>query len=304
MSVTKEQKDTVLHFLNGFQCDEYEVAALAVESKKMTFRTKLRSSHVLGILHYFWELIEKEPHHVYIRPDTTSVILVDDLSLNDARRLWKDGLQPSVLVETSPDNYQAWVRVATEPISQNLATAIGKVLAEKYDGDRGSSDYRHLGRFPTFPNMKIIYQDKRTGEYPISKLIHSEYRVVSKPEEILSEAEKILTEVNNDTPNDVPEIFKQLSGKFKLRPGLDAGVYADLLYQVKLIELDNPDMSSVDFFVAIKLIERGFSYSDIYEALECKSSELKERKKGHIKDYLKRTIKKAAETVFNKVIKN
>jgi len=53
---------------------------------------------------------------VTLQTRPSSFILVDDLSLENARKMWSNGYQCCVLLQTSPKNYQAWVKVAPSPI--------------------------------------------------------------------------------------------------------------------------------------------------------------------------------------------
>src|SRR5580693_6077548 len=48
--------------------------------------------------------------HIYIRPaGTHSLSLVDDLSADAIEQMKAEGFEPSVVVETSPNNFQAWL---------------------------------------------------------------------------------------------------------------------------------------------------------------------------------------------------
>jgi hypothetical protein len=72
------------------------------------------------------------------------LILVDDLSRAEIDRLRADGLAPALVVETSPANYQAWIRVASGELPKELATAVSRELAVRYGGDKGSIGGEHL----------------------------------------------------------------------------------------------------------------------------------------------------------------
>ncbi len=82
---------------------------------------------------------------IFIRPEgSMGLVLVDDLDEGALGRMASDGLAPAVVVETSPRNHQAWVRVSPTPIEPTLATMTARLLAERYDGDPASADWRHL----------------------------------------------------------------------------------------------------------------------------------------------------------------
>src|SRR5688572_18574856 len=47
---------------------------------------------------------------IYIRPTgSRGLILIDDLSVMAVKRLTDEGLEPSLVVETSPQNFQVWL---------------------------------------------------------------------------------------------------------------------------------------------------------------------------------------------------
>ena len=48
--------------------------------------------------------------HIYIRPaGTHSLSLIDDLTAEVIERMKVEGFEPAVVVETSPNNFQAWL---------------------------------------------------------------------------------------------------------------------------------------------------------------------------------------------------
>lgn len=97
---------------------------------------------------------------VYIRPaeqERHGLVLVDDLSEFDLDDMKAEGREPALVVETSPKNYQAWVKVA-DAAGGELRGQIARTLASEYDADPASADSRHYGRLAGFTNRK----DKHT----------------------------------------------------------------------------------------------------------------------------------------------
>src|SRR5207248_5467419 len=77
--------------------------------------------------------------HIYIRPEgSVGLIMMDDLDTAAIVRLKQDGLTPALVVETSPGNYQAWLRVSQQPIAPEQATMVARILVERYGGDPAS----------------------------------------------------------------------------------------------------------------------------------------------------------------------
>lgn len=63
-----------------------------------------------------------------------------------------DGLAPAALIETSPANYQAWIKLSEKPISAELRKALAQKLARQYGGDPAIADAQHYGRLAGFTN--------------------------------------------------------------------------------------------------------------------------------------------------------
>ena len=95
------------------------------------------------------------------------------------------GFDPAVIVETSPGNYQAWLK-HPERLGKEVGTAAARALAEKFGGDRGAADWRHFGRLAGFTNRKAKYLDASTGLYPFVRLIEAGGEVYPEAERFLA----------------------------------------------------------------------------------------------------------------------
>lgn len=81
---------------------------------------------------------------VYIRPaeqERHGLVLVDDLSEFDLDDMKAEGREPALVVETSPKNYQAWVKVADAAggelrgqIARTLASETARLLHQRLCG--------------------------------------------------------------------------------------------------------------------------------------------------------------------------
>ncbi|MBL4729718.1 MAG: hypothetical protein JKY40_10515 [Gammaproteobacteria bacterium] len=73
---------------------------------------------------------------IYIRPKgSVGIILMDDIDLGVLKLLKDNSLSPACVVETSPQNLQAWIRFSVKPVSEQTATAVAQFLAHKYNAD-------------------------------------------------------------------------------------------------------------------------------------------------------------------------
>ena len=134
-------------------------------------------------------------HHIYIRPSGLSQLtLIDDLNRNSLDTLIDTGYTPACVVETSPGNFQAWLKHSWTLTAQE-GTVAAKILAEKFGGDPNSADWRHFGRLAGFTNPKPQYR-LQNGLFPYSQLKFalSKGVVYEKTHEVLSEVEDRLLE--------------------------------------------------------------------------------------------------------------
>ena len=89
--------------------------------------------------------------HIYIRPSGEHRFTVlDDLSQESVDRLAADGYEPCAVVETSPGNFQAWLK-HDEVYPAHLSTFVAQTLAQRYQADPSAADWRRFGRLPASP---------------------------------------------------------------------------------------------------------------------------------------------------------
>src|ERR1035438_5180725 len=124
--------------------------------------------------------------NIYVRPKGEhDLSMVDDLTMDAVSAMKQAGFDPAVVVETSPGNYQAWLK-HPERLSKELSTVAARALAEKFGGDRGAADWRHFGRLAGFTNRKAKYLDASTGLYPYVRLIEATGSVYPEAEQFLA----------------------------------------------------------------------------------------------------------------------
>lgn len=110
--------------------------------------------------------------NVYIRPKGEhDLSLVDDLTADAVKRMKATGFSPAVLVETSPGNFQAWLKHPRQ-LPRDVSTLAARKLAEDFGGDRGAADWRHFGRLSGLTNRKSKYMSE-AGLFPYVRLIEA-----------------------------------------------------------------------------------------------------------------------------------
>lgn len=100
---------------------------------------------------------------ILIRPAThplTGLVLVDGLSQESVERMRSDGYEPTVTLETAPDQYQVWVR-AGENIRTSRRTDVARYLTERYDGDVDAAGANTYGRLAGFTSSEPAATGRR-----------------------------------------------------------------------------------------------------------------------------------------------
>lgn len=127
--------------------------------------------------------------HIYIRPaGTHSLSLIDDITAEVIERMKAEGFEPAVVVETSPNNFQAWLNHG-QVLDVSTSTRASKQLAERFGGDLSSADWRHFGRLAGFTNPKRERQ-LPSGMRPFARLRSTKGRVYSHAAEFLARISK------------------------------------------------------------------------------------------------------------------
>ena len=275
--------------LAGMKAPSYEVGVRNARTGQMIPRTYTEDQVAESIP--WLKKMNQEGADIYIRPEgSVGLILLDDLTgeelkgkegLNYVKATLKAaGHEPAVLVETSPDNYQAWIRVSNTPIPAAQATAIAKELARIHQSDPNSADFRHYGRLAGFTNRKPKHQ-KSNGDFPFAILRGYKGR-------LCKDAPRLLEEIQPEGSETGEGIFLPLANQLDENP-------VEYFQSQLGYHQGCKSPSEVDFAIVCKMLNLGFDRPAITTALDCASPNLAERKAGHLTDYINRTIDAAIE---------
>ena len=103
--------------------------------------------------------------HIYVRPSGIhNLTVLDDLAQESVNRLATDGFEPCAVVETSPRNFQAWLK-HQRTYETAVSTSIAQELASRYGADPSAADWRRFGRLPGFTNCKPKHR-QANGLFP------------------------------------------------------------------------------------------------------------------------------------------
>lgn len=227
----------------------------------------------------------RDGRNVYVRPkDEHNLSLVDDLSADAVGQMEKTGFAPALVVQTSPANFQAWLK-HPEPLSKELSTAVARELATKFGGDRGAADWRHFGRLAGFTNRKDKYRDK-SGLYPFVLLReHSGSSYDAAPQ--------LIAEVRSHLEAERVERQKtaQINSARTVTPG-----------PLKSIETFRSDVryggdgTRVDLAYAVYAFSHGLDADSVSSALRSRDLSHKGTEQRQI-EYIERTIRKALSVI-------
>jgi hypothetical protein len=243
-----------------------------------------------------WKRANVEGRDVFIRPEAQddgrfpAVAMVDDLDASAVKRMAADGFKPSAVVETSPGNLQAWVRLADEPVDGPVLERARAQLAEDYGGD-GHAARRpdQAGRPPGMTNQKPKHAGERGA--PFAKLRHAGRVVARRGRELVEQVRQALrSEAQAEHRADV--VKTQFAGD---SGDLDTAV-ATFTRAKKRIARSTSDESRQDFRAAMDLARGGYDVDQIAAAIVQARPNLRE-KHHDPQDYADRTARKAAAAV-------
>lgn len=282
--------------MEGMGCNAYEIGIRDRQGRMMS--RAWSSQEILTNLAWLKRENAKGAD-IYIRPagqQNQGIVLVDDLSRGQVDRMKAAGLEPAVVVETSPQNLQAWVRVSEKPLHPEVATGISQALARQFEGDPNSADWRHFGRLAGFTNQKPEHTTEN-GLHPWVLCHESSGKQATNGPQLVLVAEKAAL--------DREARAEQETRLRAARMAKEAGKHRDptLTYQLSMKGIlerfgdqwkaqnkGQIDYSRLDFMISKEMAKRGYSAQDLEKALNNASPELPTRKAGHEQDYVRRTV--------------
>jgi hypothetical protein len=227
----------------------------------------------------------REGRNIYIRPrGEHNLSLVDDLNWEAVSAMKQSGFAPAAVIETSPGNFQAWLK-HPEQLSKELGTAAAKKLAEKFGGDPGAADWRHFGRLAGFTNRKTNRVDPVTGLHPFVKLIEAEGTVYREAGRFLTAVRSILEQESIQRDQQRRRSHLSPVGRSTELKSIDS-FRADPRY--------GGDGTRIDLAYAVYAASHGVSEAEIEAAIRSRDLSHKGRERRQA-EYIERTIKKAFE---------
>lgn len=280
---------TVRNQLNAMNCSSYEIGILDRVNSNMNTRT-FKKNDVLNSINWFKHL-NREKNEIFIRPHgTVGLIFFDDVTASTIEKMKIEGYEPAISIESSPQNFQGWIRVSNHELSKELSTQCAKVIVNKYKTDSNSADYRHFGRLAGFTNNKPQYVNE-FGKYPFIKLSARNGKLATNFQDILNKGKELLSMKEKSVID--RDKFTQIKDNNNEALIIGSNYYNEIVNQYT----NNPDyelnLNAVDWQVAKYLAANQFSYDVILNCLLTVSPNLDQRKgKGREVNYIERTLNK------------
>jgi len=280
--------------LQAMGADRYELGVRIPPEKsedgksQMILRNGLTNGEIFEKLD--WLAAENaKGHHIYIRPSGLSQLtLIDDLNRNSLDTLIDTGYTPACVVETSPGNFQAWLKHAFA-LTALEGTVAARILAEKFGGDPNSADWRHFGRLAGFTNPKPQYR-LQNGLYPYSQLKFalSKGVIYERTHEVLSEVEDRLLDQYVESQR---SIQTRIGYQKYPRPASELLEYSHF---ANLFSASG-ERHKADLSYATYGLQRGVSESEISDTIRAhtSTSAFVNRSQRDQDAYIDRTVRKA-----------
>lgn len=274
--------------LEAMGCKQYQIGIRDAVSGQMMHREWSVAEVEKNVA--WLKRMNAQGNDIYIRPGTleTDLVLVDDVDGVTIEQMEEDGCKPALVTETSPENYQAWVKV-TRPQPVSVRKEMAKGLATKYDADQNSADGQHYGRLAGFTNQKEKYKRHDRSPYVLCRQSSGKGAVIAPTLETWA-IEKLESNRIKQEKQDRKLAILSTNCYQKRPKSLEAyRQEAQKLYQ----NAKGEDLSRIDWLVASKMLDRGYKPELIKKAILEASPEIIERKTGHVEDYVNRTVDKA-----------
>lgn len=237
--------------------------------------------------------------NIYIRPDKRApsrLVLIDDLSAVDLARLNAGDHAPALTVQTSPGNWQAWVKFP-QAVAPALRHLIARRLAHEYGGDRNSADAVHYGRLAGFTNRKPVHA-MADGRFPFVLLDSARGRDAPAAAQLLADATAQLEQERRQHA-EVAEMLRQHARSMPEGRGVTteperlARWFESLWSTLNARYAGRLDSSRADWMAALEMFRQGHGFLAVAQAVEAHSPGLATRKGVNAAAYVLRTVGRA-----------
>lgn len=276
--------------LSVMRCERFEVGVRQQANGRMMNRVWSSGEIVKNV--QWLKRMNADDNDLYIRPCRAScresrLVLIDDVTRDAVSRMMASGHEPTLVVETSPENYQVWIRVPYVA-EDALITQLARRLAERYQGDQNSANHRHYGRLAGFTNRK---PERRTSAGPPWVLLrHSSTQAPTRGHLLLDGIRMAGASRKSRGPQGRRCIA--VASRTNRNVARAHAAFRNQVDRLARIYGAQLDQSRADWAALRVLAAMGFEEATLKEVLHVQSQNLEERKRGHVEDYIERTVAK------------
>jgi len=291
--------------LAGMGAERYDIGVYDRANDAMLLRREWTPAQVEASVGWF-KGMNAQGRDIYIRPTGSSgLYIVDDVPAATVERMRAEGYVPAAVVETSPGNHQAWVRVSDSPLSKEEGTAVARALAERYGGDLSSANWRHMGRLAGFTNRKEEHTQP-DGRHPYAKLHHAEGARAPEATAILARAQvraiqsrrAAVGEHGGAEPPRDQAVRREAFPRLPAWAGPVSPLGREYAHRAQRLLERYPNAALTDLhrldWMVTRDLARARPEADkdaLMRAIREGSPRIDERKKGHVYDYAERTTR-------------
>jgi len=293
--------------LAGMGAERYDVGVYDRRNDAMLLRREWTPGQVEAAAGWF-KVMNAQGRDIYIRPSGSSgLYIVDDVPAGTVERMRAEGYAPAAVVETSPGNHQAWVRVSDAPLSKGEGTAVARDLAARFGGDLSSANWRHMGRLAGFTNRKEEHRQP-DGRYPYVRLRDAggeratdALALLDRARDQATQGRRATAEKSVGVAGESPQERAARRAAFSRPPaGADpvSPLGREYAHRAQRLLERYPNAALTDLhrldWMVTRDLARAHPEADkeaLMRAIREGSPRIEERKKGHVYDYAERTTR-------------
>jgi len=291
--------------LAGMGAERYDIGVYDRANDAMLLRREWTPAQVEASVGWF-KVMNAQGRDIYIRPTGSSgLYIVDDVPAATVERMRAEGYTPATVVETSPGNHQAWVRVSDAPLPKGEGTAVARALAERYDGDMSSANWRHMGRLAGFTNRKEEHRQP-DGRYPYVRLrdaggerVAVAPAVLDRARDQATQGRRAAAEKSGGVAGESPQERAGRRVAFSRPPaGPVSALGREYAHRAQRLLERYPNAALTDLHRLDWMVTRDLARAhpeagkeDLMRAIGEGSPRIEERKRGHVYDYAERTTR-------------
>jgi hypothetical protein len=286
--------------LAAMNCEKFRIGVYNEGESKMIIRDGIREQGVMNLVPWL-KFENRNGNNIFVSPspaENRALILVDDLSLAKIEEMDRRGVNPACVLETSESNYQVWVSIGKELMSETQRTIMSRLLAKEFGGDCGSVGKNHFGRLAGFTNRKeehkgevwhpFVLCHRWSGEQALKTDAIRDW-LTRQENELLEQERKIRDEIA-----DKGDVCMLPQERTMTREATYTKYYKE--WKTRRRESWKPeDVSVGDYAVACRMLKEGYLTKEVEAAMLSCSAAIAIRKAGHIEDYVVRTVRAAAK---------